>query len=161
MVLHGTVSNPDGVDARLTSPGGEHRLVRGGGNPYAGGVTRETLRAPEGSMTIAWPSGIVQQVDVGPGPVLEVTEPAVLRVTPRRVSPSAPVQIEVTPAALGDASAPVSVSINAGTFSTPLRREADGVWRGTLVTPPSAATVVIEVTVGSQKLLVRPRVFVR
>ncbi len=163
VVLHGTVSNPDGVDARLTSPGGEQRLVRGGGNPYAGGVTRETLRAPSGSMRIEWPSGIVQQVDVGPGPLLEVTEPAVLRVTPRRVAAgsSAPVQLEVMPAALGDTAAPVVVSVSAGVFSAPMHRDPDGVWRGTLAAPSSAQTVVIEVTVGTRKLAVRPRVFVR
>ncbi|MDP1823161.1 MAG: VCBS repeat-containing protein [Archangium sp.] len=163
VVLHGTLSNADGVNALLTSPGGEQRLVRGGGNPYAGGVTRESLRAPTGMLEIAWPSGLVQRVDVGTAPVLEVTEPAVVRVTPRRVAAgtSAPVQVEVTPAALGDSAAAVSVLVSAGTFTTPMHQDPDGVWRGTLATPAEISTVVIEVTVGSQKLAVRPRVFVR
>ncbi len=161
VVLHGTVSNPDGINALLTTPGGERRLVRGGGNPYAGGVTRESLRAPSGTLKIEWPSGIVQEVDVGTAPVLEVTEPAVLKVTPRRVAPGAPVQIEITPAALGDVAAPVSVTLSAGAFSTPLHQDPDLVWRGTIATPLEIATVVIEVSVGAQKLAVRPRVYVR
>lgn len=163
VVLHGTVSNPDGINALLTAPGGERRLVRGGGNPYAGGVTRESLRAPSGTLKIEWPSGIVQEVDVGTAPVLEVTEPSVLKVTPRRVAAgsSAPVQIEVTPAALGDVASPVSVTLSAGAFATPMHQDPDLVWRGTIAPPAEPVTVVIEVTVGAQKLAVRPRVFVR
>jgi hypothetical protein len=163
LALHGTLSNPDGVNALITSPSGESRLVRGGGNPYAGGVTRESLRAPSGSFTITWPSGIVQKVDAGQGPVLSVVEPDVVSVAPRRVDAAgpAPVLIAIKPAALGDPAAAVSVTASAGVFTAPMHKDADGVWRGTLAPPSAIATVVLEVTVGAQKLGVRPRVYVR
>ncbi|MEP7123239.1 MAG: VCBS repeat-containing protein [Byssovorax sp.] len=163
LVLHGTLSNPDGVNAMITSPTGESRLTRGGGNPYAGGVTRETLRAPTGTFTITWPSGIVQKVDAGQGHVINVTEPDVVSVLPRRVDASAPapVAIQIKPAALGDPAAAVTVTASAGVFSTPMHQDPDGVWRGTLAPPSAVATVVLEVTVGAQKLKVRPRVYVR
>jgi hypothetical protein len=163
LALHGTLSNPDGVNALITSPTGESRLVRGGGNPYAGGVTRESLRAPSGSFTITWPSGIVQKVDAGQGPVVHVVEPDVVSVAPRRVDAAAPapVLIQIKPAALGDPAAAVTVTASAGVFTAPMHEDADGVWRGTLAPPAAIATVVLEVTVGAQKLKVRPRVYVR
>ncbi len=163
IALHGSLSNPDGVNATITSPTGETRLVRGGGNPYAGGVTRETLRAPSGNVSVTWPSGLVQKVDVGQGHVVDVVEPDVVSVLPRRVATSAPVpvQIQIKPAALGDPAAAVTVTASAGAFATPMHEDADGVWRGTLTPPAAVATVVIEVTVGAQKLKVRPRIYVR
>jgi VCBS repeat protein len=163
LALHGSLSNPDGVNALITSPTGESRLVRGGGNPYAGGVSRETLRAPSGSFTITWPSGIVQKVPAGQGHVLDVTEPDVVSVAPRRVDAAgpAPVLIQIKPAALGDPSAAVTVTASNGVFTTPMHKDPDGVWRGTLAPPAVLATVVVEVTVGAQKLKVRPRIYVR
>lgn len=163
LALHGSLSNPDGVNSLIASPGGELRLVRGGGNPYAGGVGRETLRAPSGALTVTWPSGIVQRIDAGHGPLLDVYEPDVVSVTPRRVSASgpSPVLVRISPAALGDPAATVNVTASAGTFTTPMHREADGAWRGTLAAPSSVTTIVIQVTVGAQKLRVRPRVYVR
>jgi hypothetical protein len=163
IVLHGTVSTRDGVNAMITSPSGESRLVRGGGNPYAGGVTRESLRAPSGMLTVAWPSGIVQKVDVGAAPVLHVTEPPAASVMPRRVSAAmpAPVQIQVRPAQLGLPDAPVTVTPSAGVFTEPMHKDADGIWRGKLAVPAQIATVVIEVSVGAQKLAVRPKIYVR
>lgn len=163
LALHGTLSNPDGVNAMITSPTGENRLVRGGGNPYAGGVSRETLRAASGSVTVTWPSGLVQKVAVGQGPVLDVVEPDVVSVTPRRVDAAgpAPILIQIKPAALGDPAAAVVVTASAGVFTTPMHKDVDGVWRGTLAAPAAVATVVLEVTVGAQKLTVRPRIYVR
>jgi hypothetical protein len=163
LALHGSLSNPDGVNALIASPTGELRLVRGGGNPYAGGTSRESLRAPTGTLTITWPSGIVQRVDAGPGPLLDVFEPDVVSVTPRRVlaSAPAPVQIRISPSALGDPAATVTVTASAGTFTTPMHLEADGAWRGTLAPPAAVTTLVLQVTVGAQKLRVRPRVYVR
>ena len=163
VMLHGSISNRDGVNAQITSPSGEPRLVRGGGNPYAGGVAQETLRAPSGTITVTWPSGIVQQVDAGTGPVLDIFEPKVVSVFPRRVLASgpSPVQIVVRPAELGDPAAAVAVSASLGVFTTPMHQDPDGIWRGELAPPSAVATVVLEVTVGAQKLKVRPRVFVR
>jgi hypothetical protein len=163
IALHGTLSTPDGVNALITSPTGESRLVRGGGNPYAGGVSRETLRAASGTITVAWPSGVVQKVDAGQGHVVDVTEPDVVSVAPRRVAvgAAAPVSIAIKPAALGVPAAAVTVTASAGAFTTPMHKDADGVWRGTLTPPAVVATVVLQVTVGAQKLKVRPRVYVR
>jgi hypothetical protein len=66
--LHGVVSNPDGIGAVITSPLGERRLVRGGGQPYEGGATPQSLAAPSGNITIQWPSGITQSVPAEPTP---------------------------------------------------------------------------------------------
>lgn len=163
IALHGTASNPDGVNALITSPTGESRLVRGGGNPYAGGVSRETLRAASGTVTVDWPSGVVQKIDVGMASVLNVVEPDVVSVTPRRVAIGAPVPvlIAIKPVALGDPAAAVTVTASAGAFTTPMHKDADGVWRGTLTAPAVASTVVLQVTVGALTLKVRPRIFVR
>jgi hypothetical protein len=73
----------------------------------------------------------------------------------------APVLIAIKPAALGDPAAAVSVTTSAGVFTTPMHKDADGVWRGTLTPPSAIATVVLEVTVGALKLKVRPRIYVR
>lgn len=53
------------------------------------------------------------------------------------------------------------MTASTGVFTTPMHEDADGVWRGTLMPPPAVATVVLEVTVGAQKLKVRPRIYVR
>lgn len=53
------------------------------------------------------------------------------------------------------------MTASTGVFTTPMHEDADGVWRGTLMPPPAVATVVLEVTVGAQKLKARPRIYVR
>ena len=163
VVPHGTISNPDGVHAILTAPGGEKRVSRGGGQPFAGGLSRESLRAPSGKLTVRWPSGIEQLVDVGSSPVLEVTEPRAYTVTPRRIDAQSPgpVAVEVDPAAFGSAAAPVTVNAGAAVWSKPLAKEADGRWRGTLSPPPAPATVVLQITIGATVLRTRPRIYVR
>jgi hypothetical protein len=163
IVLHGTMSNPDGVHALLTSPGGELRVSRGGGQPFAGGVSRESMRAPSGKLSVRWPSGITQLVDVGSAPVLHVIEPRAYTVTPRRIDAKTPgpVSVEVDPQKLGDAAALVEVTPSAGVWSKALVKEADGVWRGTLVTPPAPATVVLQIKIGATLLRTRPRIYVR
>ena len=163
VILHGTLSNPNGIHARITTPTGESRIVRGGGQPFAGGLVQESVRAPSGTLTVTWPSGIVQTVDVGAGPVLHVTEPAVVAVAPRRVAAGSttPISVEVRPALLGDPGAAVVVDAGTAAWGSPLARGADGVWRGTILPSAAPATVVLAVTVGATKLLVRPRVFVR
>lgn len=161
--LRGAVSNPEGVHAILLGPRGERRVQRGGGQPYAGGVVRESLRAAGGDVTVLWPSGVRQAVPAGASPTLTVTEPAVFTVAPRRVAVGArtPVRVTVDPAALGDAGAPVRVEATGGSWSEPLARGADGRWRATLVPPAERSTTAITVTVGALTLRVRPKVFVR
>lgn len=163
VVLRGSVSNPDGVNAILVGPSGERRVQRGGGQPYAGGVVRESLRAAGGQVTVLWPSGIRQTVDAGASPVLTVVEPAALQVSPRRVAVGArtPVAVVVDPGALGTPMAAVHAELTGGAWSTPLARGDDGRWRGTIVPPAERATVAVTVTVGELTLRVRPRIFVR
>jgi FG-GAP-like repeat len=161
--LRGTVSNPDGVHALLRGPEGEMRALRGGGQPFATGVQWESLRAPSGAIRVLWPSGIEQRVEVTSSPVLVVTEPAVLRVSPRRVTAgmSTPVRVEVDPAALGTPDATVSVTATQGQWSTALTRGEDGRWRGELLPPMTRSTTALTVRVGELTLRVRPKIFVR
>jgi hypothetical protein len=163
IVLHGTLSNPDGVSALLLGPSGEQRLVRGGGQPFAGGVTHESLRLAGGSVRVRWPSGIEQTIDAGAAPVLHITEPRVLTLGARRVAAgsAAQVPVEVDPSALGQADAPVQLALSAGTWAQPLAKGGDGHWRGSIQPPASASVVVLTLTVGAQTFFVRPRLFVR
>ncbi len=161
IVLRGHVSNPDGVHALLTLPSGEVQLVRGGGQPFAGGLETPSFAATGGAVSVRWPSGITQRVDVGTSPRLTIEEPDVLRVTPRRVASGALVGIEVEPGALGMPDATVDVRTTAGTWSRAPARDADGIWRGTLLAPPAPAEAVVTVRVGTIELRTRPRVFVR
>ncbi len=163
VILHGSVSSADGVHAIMTTPGGEKRMFSGTGQPFTGGLQRQSVRAPSGALSIAWPSGIAQTVDVGSAPVLHVMEPEMLLVSPRRIAMGSgqTVSVQVNPAALGDAGADVKVSASSGVWSKPLVKEADGIWRGTLTPPASKSTMVLSVTVGAQTLKIRPRVFVR
>lgn len=163
VVLRGTVSNPEGVHAILVGPDGEQRAQRGGGQPCATGVQHESLRADHGAVRVLWPSGITQSVPVGDAPVLTITEPAAVRVSPRRVAAGAstPVRVEVDPGALGTPDADVAVTATAGAWSTPVARDADGRWRGVLTPPAAASTVALTVRIGALTLRVRPKVFVR
>jgi hypothetical protein len=140
------------VGAVLTVAG-ERRLVRGGGQPYAGGVVRETVAA--GPIEVAWPSGATQTVEAGAGPVVHVFEPVAVRVEPRRAAPGAFVAIEVDGAA-----GPVQLEASAGAI-LPLPGATPGKTRALLATPAAPATIVITVTVDGRPLRIRPRVFVR
>lgn len=161
--LRGTVSNADGVHAILVGPDGERRVQRGGGQPYASGVVRESLRAAGGRVTVLWPSGIHQTVDAGGDPALTITEPMAATVSPRRVAVGAqtPVHVVVDPGALGPASAAVRVESTGGRWSEPMAAGVDGRWRGTLVPPAERSTTALTVTIGALTLRVRPKVFVR
>ena len=159
----GTLSNADGVHALLVGPGGERRAQRGGGQPYAGGVVRESLRAGGGRVTVLWPSGIHQSVEAGSEPTLTITEPMAVQVTPRRVAVGAqtPVRVVVDPGALGPGAAAVRVESTGGRWSEPMAAGVDGRWRGTLVPPSERSTTALTVTIGALTLRVRPKVFVR
>ena len=164
LTLRGTVSNPDGVHALLDAAGGRRRAQRGGGQPYASGVVRESFRAADGPLTVRWPSGIHQRVELGADPTLTVTEPRVVQVTPRRVAvgSQAPVRVVVDPGALGTPTAAVRVALTAGArWTEPLAMGADGRWQGVFVPPMERSTTAVTVTVGALTLRVRPKVFVR
>ncbi|MEO7326974.1 MAG: VCBS repeat-containing protein, partial [Minicystis sp.] len=163
IILHGKVSNADGVHAFVTTPSGEKRVFTGSGQPFAGGLQRQSVRAPSGELTVLWPSGIVQKVDAGSAPVLHITEPAVFKVFPRRVAVGGnqTVNVEVDPAALEMPGASVVVSVTEAAWGKPLAKEADGIWRGTLIPPAAVSTVILTVTVGNQTMRIRPRVYVR
>ncbi len=157
LVLVGRASNPDGLNARLRTPSGEWRLVRGGGQTYAGGVVHESVAVGDGRVEVDWPSGWVQQAQLGSDPVQEIVEPVAVRVTPRRLAPGGMAAVEVD----GAGSDPVSVSASGGTFVEPMAAGTDGVWRGELQAPGAAGDVVLTVTIGAKTLFVRPRVYVR
>lgn len=161
LVLRGTISNPNGVHARITTPSGEVRLVRGGGQPYAGGL--ESVAFATGrEVTVRWPSGIARTVPIPAGTTaLTVTEPDVVRVASRRVAVGAEVSIEVEPAALGTPDANVEARATAGTWSRPLAREADGVWRGAWLAPDVPAEAILDVWIDTLHIATRPRIFVR
>jgi hypothetical protein len=163
VVLHGKISNPDGVGAILIGPSGEKRLVRGGGQPFAGGVIHESIRAMGSQILVRWPSGIEQTVDAGAAAILDITEPDVFRIAARRVKAgsSAPVPIEVHPELIGPADAPVQVALSGGAWSQAPAKGDDGVWRGSITVPAASSVVVMTVTVGTKTLAVRPRLFVR
>jgi hypothetical protein len=163
LVLHGKVSNPNGVHTLVTTPTGEKRLVSASGQPFGGGVQQHSVRAPNGQLSLRWPSGIEQKVDAGSARVLHVTEPSALVVSPRRVAAGSgqSVSVQVDPGATGDPGAQVSVVASEGLWSKPMTKEADGLWRGTLTPPAQLSTVVFTVTIGERTLGVRPRVFVR
>ncbi len=164
LTLRGTLSNPDGVHALIDAAGGRRRAQRGGGQPYAGGVVRESFRAADGPLTVLWPSGIHQRVDLGADPTLTVTEPRVVQVTPRRVAvgSQAPVRVVVDPGALGTPTAAVQVALTAGArWTEALSMGADGRWQGVFVPPMERSTTAVTVTIGSLTLRVRPKVFVR
>ncbi len=162
VVLRGTSSNVDGVNARITGPGGELRLVRGGGQPFAGGVVQEVLAANTGTITVAWPSGVVQTVAVGAGRVINVVEPEVVRVMPRRTGSGSSVSVEVDPEAFGaPPGSDVEITVSAGVWSQAPAPGADARWRGELTTPPAPATVVVSVVIDGVAVGVRPRIFVR
>ena len=158
IVLRGTLSNADGVHARIESRFGERRLVRGGGQPYAGGVVRETMRASSGPIVVTWPSGLTQTVDAGTTPVVNVREPIAVSLSARRVPAGSSTPVAI---AIDAAGQDVAATASAGTWSSPLAKDAGGVWRGTLVPPIATSTVVLELRVAGKALLVRPRIFVR
>jgi hypothetical protein len=161
IVLHGATSNTDGVHAILATAGNERRLVRGGGQPYAGGVVRESIRAGGGDLRVWWPTGIAQTIAAGTTPVLHVREPVTVGVTPRRIAAGETTAISVSVDTRAFGSLPVKVEASTGSWVAPMMVGADGVSRGTLAPPSTAATVVLTITVGTTRLRVRPRVFVR
>ena len=125
---------------------------------------RESFRAADGPLTVRWPSGIHQRVELGADPTLTVTEPRVVQVTPRRVAvgSQAPVRVVVDPGALGTPTAAVRVALTAGArWTEPLAMGADGRWQGVFVPPMERSTTAVTVTVGALTLRVRPKVFVR
>jgi hypothetical protein len=150
------------VHALLVGPGGERRAQRGG-QPYAGGVVRESLRAGGGRVTVLWPSGIHQSVEAGSERVLTITEPMAVQVTPRRVAVGAqtPGRVVVDPGALALSPAAVRVETTGGRWSEPMAAGDDGRWRGTLVPPSERSTTALSVTIGELTLRVRPKIFVR
>lgn len=160
IVLRGRVSNPDGVHAIVTTPSGERRLVRGGGQPYAGGLERVAF-VRGGPVHVRWPSGITQTVADDATTEILLVEPDVVRLGSRRVAGDQEVEIEIRPSELGVPDASVEVGISAGRWTRPPTREPDGVWRATVITPPAPAEIVVSVRVGVLELAVRPRIFVR
>ncbi len=164
IALHGTVSNIDGIDAHIDADGGEHRLSRGGGQPYAGGVVRESLALGNTGFRVTWPSGITQTVAGSDHAVIDVHEPEVFDIEPRRIAAGGSARIEVTvrPAVLGTPEAAVRVDASDPAWSAAmLHRDPDGAWRGSLAAPAASSTVVFTVRVGAQTFRVRPRVYVR
>jgi hypothetical protein len=162
-VLHGTVSNPDGTNALVTLSSGEKRITRGGGQPFAGGVVRESVRGVGESVIVSWPSGLEQSASFSAEPVQHIDEPQFCRVWPRHVVAGAadPVEVEVDPAAAGAPGSPVEVTASAGAWSVPMTLEGDGVWRGELLPPAEPGTLVLTIRIGETMYAVRPRIFVR
>ncbi len=164
LVLRGHVSNPNGIDAHLQVARGEHRLVRGGGNPYASGVRRESIAIGNGPLRITWPSGIEQSVTIGGETVQTITEPDAITVSPRVIdaTDSSQVEIAIAPALFGDANAMVRVSATTAAWNDSLlHHDADGFWRASFDAPRATATIVFTIRLGERTLPIHPTVYVR
>lgn len=98
--LRGTVSNRDGIGARVAVLGAapSTRAVQAGGNAFGFDPPSARLGLPEDgeALEVLWPSGFVQRV---PGPIVPgdrvVEEPRWLTVSARSVAVGEPVQLEL------------------------------------------------------------------
>jgi hypothetical protein len=162
LFLRGTLSNPTGYGALVTAPGTEARLWRGTGQPFMLGEATPNLRAPAGTtITVRWPSGLVQQVVSGAARTMTIEEPRVLELSHREVSPGGEdVTVTLRPAAAGQSTG--SVELSGASWRAPMTAsDAGGTLRGVIATPKSAGNVRLTVRVGEQVLRVRPRIVVR
>lgn len=162
LALRSHASPPGGVHALVTTPSGETLRVRGGGQPYAGGLAPIAFAATPGdTVRVRWPSGITQDATVGAGPTMVVEEPDVFSFDARRVAGGAEVRVTVRPAAIAMDDELVDVEATAGSWTTPPARQTDGSWEGVWLAPAAPAEPVFTIHVGSLVLATRPRVFVR
>jgi hypothetical protein len=157
--LRGTLSTPDGLHARLTTPSGEVRLVRGGGQPYAGGLEAIDV-AGEGELVVGWPSGLSSRVEITPRtpPELVLEEPALLE-APRTIAPEEPVPVVLHPIRAGARS--VEVEAVGASWTEPLAPGPDGTYRGILAPVGAPTEIVLRITLDGRLLAARPRVRVR
>lgn len=160
--LHGTISNPAGVGARIAIEGNDTRLVRGGGQPFMPGESAPTLRAPEGSrIQVTWPSGLVQEVVSGAAPFIVVEEPRLWTLSASEVAPGGTVEFTVAPARVGRASDPVECELSGGTWLQAPTRGPDGDTHATILAPSTAGSMRLTVRIGGKAMKVRPRIIVR
>ncbi len=169
--LVGTVSNPDGLGALLTLRcDGTTRVaeVTTGGS-YASthsSIVRIPLEGcPDGAvLDIAWPSGLVEAVDVvAGGEALTRVEPAFVEVDPPwipadgaststvRISPRAP------DGSLRGAGLAVGVTATAGVVGA-VADLGDGTYETTIQAPLSPGDAAITIEIDGEVLLAHPRV---
>jgi hypothetical protein len=162
--LRGTVSSPDASGARVSLDGATPPLVVATGqSPAWGEHARDVLVAigdrESASVSIEWPSGIVQRAEnLAAGTYTTVTETKTLTVS-TRVAP-----------ADGETIVDVTVDMNAaGAMAASIEREGAGTWVGPatasegllrrqLRAPAQAGSARIEVQLDGVALRVRPRI---
>jgi hypothetical protein len=177
--LHGTTSNHLGLGAIVTlEADGVPVQTRWMGEVAAEGTLPSTEifvglgAASEATVTVAWPSGVVQRVtNLSVGVMHTITEPSLVSLSEGdRHLPAdgeARLVVEVTPRGPDGAhvaAGTVDVSLRSGAaLATPTWAgpavENGGVWRRELVAPLSAGSSVIEVRIDGVLVPISPRVW--
>jgi hypothetical protein len=168
--LAGSVSNGLGVGAEVvvTPEGAESSqryLVGGMASPKV--YSSPTLypgigAAASATVTVHWPSGIVQTVaDLGPDALHVITEPDVVHVAPleRHVQVGGDVVATLTIRPQAPATS-VTVTITHGDgIPSPAVPSEDGAWIVTVTPPPAPGFARLEVRIDGQPLGVYPRLW--
>jgi hypothetical protein len=161
IALHATTSPSNGVHAWARIGAGTLVMMRGGGQPYAGGVTLPSIPA-DVPIEVHWPSGIVQTVSASSAPRIDVSEPSLVRLGLRRVAPSAaPVSVTIDPSPLGAMASSVTIDIVGATWDAAPIAGSDGIVRASIHVPDTPTTVVLHVHIGGTPISIRPRLYVR
>lgn len=163
--LSGTVSSADASGARVSLDGEDRPLVliADGQSPTWGEHRRDVLvpigDRTSGSITIHWPSGLVQSVpDLPANAYATVTEPRVLTVS-TRVAPAdgkTLITVDVDPAIVGASTFEIALD-GAGSWASPLAQRSDGTWTRALVAPAQPGTARLTLSLDGKALTVRPR----
>lgn len=169
--LRGHTSNPAAIGAQVTAhlPGGTVSRWVGLDAPFATHMSHAVElglgEVQAAAITIAWPSGYVQQLQpVASGAQLIVDEPPLLHLSARRVAVGGAIEVTVTPrdssgAAIAVAAQAQIVQLSAGfSWKAPLNCLA-GVCKGTLVALDVAAptTAFLQVSWPGTQLRVWPK----
>lgn len=164
--LRGTVSSPDASGAHVALDGARPPLVvmAGGQSPTLGehdrGVILALGAATTASVTVTWPSGIVQHVTgLAAGRYATIVEPAALTLSTRVAAADGSSQVEVIadPRAVG-ASAVNLLCEGVCAWIGPATVDAQGRHHRALVAPASAGFSRVGLALDGVPLRVRPRV---
>ncbi|MDB4930996.1 MAG: ASPIC/UnbV domain protein, partial [Myxococcaceae bacterium] len=137
--LRGTVSNAEGVGARVTLRVGSRSLVRevgASGATFGSGERRLMFglgaAAQADDAVVEWPSGLVQHAGpLAAGREHAIEEPAFVALSASRVAAGGSLTVTLRPALLGDGAAPEVTALPEGA-AVPLRC-ADGVCTGEVI----------------------------
>ncbi len=173
--LRGTVSNPEGLGARLQMTGGGRVRHWAVGGTFAPRVSQPPVTdislppEPEtATLSIAWPSGFTQRVDDVRGSTvsLVIREPEFLTIDPpsRAVAAGSaqPVVIRVRP--VDPLGAPRIAPVTIGQLSEravwagPESVLPDGTVERRLLAPATPGSTVVVVTIDGKQVRIRPRI---